>query len=103
MATPETLCLWVRRAEVNGGMRPGVTSDQHDRMLELERENRELRRANEILKAGFIVAGGPYLAGIAFAAVQVVWPVGPLVGSQGSRLLWRRFYGFGWGFGWGSG
>jgi transposase len=49
--TPETLRLWVRRAEVNGGKRPGVTSDQHDRILELERENKELRRANEILKA----------------------------------------------------
>lgn len=49
--TPETLRLWVRRVEVNGGKRPGVTSDQHDRILELERENRELRRANEILKA----------------------------------------------------
>ena len=50
-ASPETLRIWVRRAEVNGGMRPGVTSDQHDRIRELERENRELRRANEILKA----------------------------------------------------
>jgi transposase len=50
-ASPETLRIWVRRAEVNGGMRPGVTNDQHDRIRELERENRELRRANEILKA----------------------------------------------------
>src|SRR4051812_10803488 len=49
--TAETLRIWVRRAEINGGMRPGVTSDQHDRIRELERENRELRRANEILKA----------------------------------------------------
>jgi len=49
--SPETLRIWVRRAEVNGGMRPGITSDQHDRIRELERENRELRRANEILKA----------------------------------------------------
>ena len=50
-ASPETLRIWVRRAEVNGGTRPGMTSDQHDRIRELERENRELRRANEILKA----------------------------------------------------
>jgi len=49
--TPETLRLWVRRTEVNNGSRPGVTSEQHERILELERENRELRRANEILKA----------------------------------------------------
>jgi transposase len=47
----ETLRLWVRRAEIDGGQRPGVTSEQHDRIRELERENRELRRANEILKA----------------------------------------------------
>ncbi len=47
----ETLRLWVRRAEVDGGQRPGVTSEERSRIRELERENRELRRANEILKA----------------------------------------------------
>jgi transposase len=41
----------VRRAEVDGGARPGLTSDERRRLAELERENRELRRANEILKA----------------------------------------------------
>jgi len=47
----ESLRQWVRRAETDGGMRPGLTSDERARMKELERENRELRRANEILKA----------------------------------------------------
>jgi transposase len=47
----ETLRQWVRRAETDGGQRPGVTSDERARLKELERENRELRRANEILKA----------------------------------------------------
>ena len=47
----ETLRLWVRRAEVDSGRRPGVTSAERQRIQELERENRELRRANEILKA----------------------------------------------------
>ena len=49
--TPETLRTWVRRAEVDGGRRPGITSDERERLKELERENRELRRANEILKS----------------------------------------------------
>jgi transposase len=49
--TPETLRTWVRRVEVDGGRRAGVTSDERARLKELERENRELRRANEILKS----------------------------------------------------
>ena len=47
----ETLRLWVRRAEVDDGRRPGLTTDERARMKELEREVKELRRANEILKA----------------------------------------------------
>jgi len=49
--SPETLRLWVRQAERDGGLRPGLTSDERSRMKEIERENRELRRANEILKS----------------------------------------------------
>jgi transposase len=49
--TPETLRIWVRRDEVDRHRRPGVTSAERERIRELERENRELRRANEILKA----------------------------------------------------
>jgi transposase len=47
----ETLRVWVRRAETDAGDRPGLTTDERARMRELERENKELRRANEILKA----------------------------------------------------
>ena len=49
--TPETLRKWVRRAETDQGLRPGLTTGERERLKELERENRELRRANEILKA----------------------------------------------------
>jgi len=49
--TPETLRKWVRRAEVDAGARSGLTTDERKRLQELERENRELRRANEILKS----------------------------------------------------
>jgi transposase len=49
--TPETLRSWVRRVEVDAGRRAGVTTDERSRLKELERENRELRRANEILKS----------------------------------------------------
>jgi transposase len=47
----ETLRQWVRRAETDAGQRPGLTTDERVRMRELEREVKELRRANEILKA----------------------------------------------------
>ena len=52
--TPETLRSWVRRVEVDDGARPGLTSDERARLKELERENRELRRANEILKTASV-------------------------------------------------
>ena len=47
---PETLRNWVQQAEIDEGHRPGVTSDEAKRIAELEREVKELRRANEILK-----------------------------------------------------
>lgn len=46
----ESVRTWVRQAEIDDGEAPGVTTDENRRLLELEQENRELRRANEILK-----------------------------------------------------
>lgn len=46
----ETLRKWVRQVERDAGVRPGLTSGEQQRLWELERENRELRRANEILR-----------------------------------------------------
>jgi transposase-like protein len=48
--TPETLRNWVRQAERDSGQRGGLTTDERQRFKELERENRELKRANEILQ-----------------------------------------------------
>jgi transposase len=48
--TAQTLNEWVKKAEVESGRRPGVPSDVAERLKALERENRELRQANEILR-----------------------------------------------------
>ncbi|WP_259558154.1 IS3 family transposase [Brachybacterium sillae] len=57
---PEALRTWVRQAEIDGGVRPGTTTDDATRIAQLEREVRELRRANEILKtsAAFFAGRG---------------------------------------------
>ena len=49
--SPETLRRWVRQAEIDSGSRPGVTTQELAQIRELKKENAELRRANEVLKA----------------------------------------------------
>ena len=48
--TPETLRRWIRQIEVDEGKRGGLTTNERDRLKDLERQNRELKRANEILR-----------------------------------------------------
>jgi transposase len=48
--TPETLRIWVRRTEIDDGKRPGTTTEDQKKIKDLEREVKELKRANEILK-----------------------------------------------------
>ena len=48
--TPETLRRWVRQWERDRGQRPGLSTDERERVKHLEKENRELKRANEILR-----------------------------------------------------
>ena len=58
IGTAETLRKWVRRAEVDAGTRPGLSTEENAEIRRLKRENAELRRANEIPKAasGFFAA-----------------------------------------------
>jgi transposase len=51
IGSTETLRKWVRQAEIDDGSREGLSTQDRERLKELDRENRELRRANEILKA----------------------------------------------------
>jgi len=49
--TPETLRKWVNQHERDQGLRPGLTTTERERLKQLERENKELKRANDILKS----------------------------------------------------
>jgi transposase len=48
--SPETLRHWIRKDEIDTGKREGLTSNERERMKQLEKENRELKKANEILR-----------------------------------------------------
>ena len=76
--TAETLRRWVRRAEVDSGRRAGVTSDERTKIKELERENRELRRANPPRDAALRVE------------IERVWHENRQV--YGARKVWRQLH-----------
>jgi transposase len=55
---PETPRHWVRQAEIDRGTKPGTTTGERERITELEKENRELRRVNQILKKASVFSPG---------------------------------------------
>ncbi|MDQ6728554.1 MAG: transposase [Actinomycetota bacterium] len=59
----ESLRNWLKQAEIDSGRQPGTSSADAQRIAELERENRELRRANDILKAASVFMWNPRLCG----------------------------------------
>lgn len=63
ITTPETVRKWVRRAEVDAGERPGVTTEESVQVRKLKQENAELKRANVILRAASAYAGDRCQAG----------------------------------------
>ena len=64
IGSPETIRTWIRREQVDAGDRPGVTTDAQMEIKRLKRENAELRRANEILKAASAYVGDPCQVGV---------------------------------------
>lgn len=58
--TAETLRTWVRQAERDAGLREGLTTGERERLRQLERENRELKRSNEILKSAAAFFGAEF-------------------------------------------
>ena len=90
----ESLRNWVRQAEVDGGLRPGTSSQDKERIAALEREVRELRRTNEILRTASAHSGGRcnsrgepssrrlVLEGLARPGVQ------PSLAATASRSAW---------------
>ena len=70
--TAETLRTWVRQAEHDSGRRPGLTTDERQKMRDLEKKVKELRRANDILKAAAHLMRTPRLCGLGGAVGSVV-------------------------------
>ena len=85
--TPQTLNDWVKKAEVDSGKRAGVPTDMAERMKALERENRELRQANEILRK----------ASAYFAMAELVLWDSRLLMQKGAAAQHRKLRGSGGG------
>lgn len=84
---PDTLRAWVRRAETDSGRRDGMTTSERDRIRALERENRQLRQANEILKK----------ASAYFAQAELVLCKSWFLRQKGATARHRKLQGSGGG------
>ena len=75
--TPETLRSWVNKMEVDNGTEPGTVSEEATRLKALERENRELKRANEILRKAAAFFAQAVYAAVNTASQQYLmnWPI----------------------------
>ncbi len=93
--SPETLRKWVRQTERDRGNRPGLTTDEKQRLRDLERENRELKRANEILRLA-----SAHFAQAEIDALEQALYDRPL--SGGDRLVHHSDRGVQPGFNWSS-
>jgi transposase len=98
---PQTLHEWVKRVEVNKGVREGVTTSEAQRVKELEREVKEVRRANEILKLAFFHRRAPWKTkeAVEFATLKwVFWfnhhrllqPIGYILPAQAEANYYRQ-------------
>ncbi len=85
--TPQTLNDWVKKVEVDSGRRAGVPSEMAEKMKALERENRELRQANEILRK----------ASAYFAMAELVLCKSWLLRQKGAAAQHRKLRGSGGG------
>src|SRR4051812_28643013 len=97
--TAETVRKWLRRAEIDEGHRPELTTDERQRLKELERENRELRRANEISKAASTTTRtGP--VGTQYSSGALTWRLALrsdwCAERRSGSMCGARFRGFGW-------
>src|SRR6476660_9278144 len=89
VGTAETVRKWVRQAEVDTGQRPGTTSDESAELKRLRRENAELRRANEILKAAsaFLRILKRYIARETFTLIISALQPSVALAEQSSRSV----------------
>ena len=85
-----TLYGWVQRKEIDAGRRPGLTTDERERLKQLERENGELRRANDILKPSRFIHQSPEFLGFFHFQTSSILAHTGTVNIQFYTFSWER-------------